>query len=152
MNLDIDTSIANGASHAGKNEKSLHTPPCFDSTAKYEITHQGRKILASAQRQVGGALLQHGSIKLFGVYHHSALRPTVNPEKQPQLLNRSQFNRLARLFVHTIGSSLGVIFSNGIVSASRQELLRVQGVRIAENPISRRDFIKQNVSHKSLSK
>jgi lipoate-protein ligase A len=51
----------------------LITAPCFESVARYELTVDGGKILASAQRQVGRAILQHGSIKLQGLVGHPAL-------------------------------------------------------------------------------
>ncbi len=37
---------------------------CFASSARYEIEHNGRKIVGSAQRVFGRTLLQHGSILL----------------------------------------------------------------------------------------
>ncbi len=37
---------------------------CFTSTARYEITWRGRKVVGSAQRRFGNAVLQHGSILL----------------------------------------------------------------------------------------
>jgi len=39
-------------------------PSCFSSPSWYEITVGGKKICGSAQRRVGGAFLQHGSILL----------------------------------------------------------------------------------------
>lgn len=43
-------------------------PPCFASTAKWEVTCRGRKLVGSAQRRIRGAILQHGSI-LIGPEH-----------------------------------------------------------------------------------
>lgn len=37
---------------------------CFTSTARYEITLDGKKVVGSAQRRFGNAVLQHGSILL----------------------------------------------------------------------------------------
>ncbi len=37
---------------------------CFTSTARYEITWHGKKVVGSAQRRFGNAVLQHGSILL----------------------------------------------------------------------------------------
>ena len=39
-------------------------PPCLDSASRHEIAVSGKKIIASAQRRTGSALLQHGSILL----------------------------------------------------------------------------------------
>jgi lipoate-protein ligase A len=41
---------------------------CFTSTARYEITWKGKKVVGSAQRRFGNAVLQHGSI-LLGEEH-----------------------------------------------------------------------------------
>ena len=37
---------------------------CFTSTARYEITLNGKKVVGSAQRRFGNAVLQHGSIPI----------------------------------------------------------------------------------------
>lgn len=37
---------------------------CFATSAKYEIHHNGRKVVGSAQRRLGESFLQHGSIIL----------------------------------------------------------------------------------------
>ncbi len=42
--------------------------PCFSSSARYEIEVEGRKLVGSAQRRIGSAVLQHGSI-LIGNAH-----------------------------------------------------------------------------------
>src|SRR5262249_35049301 len=44
------------------------TPPCFASTARYELTLGGRKLAGIAQRAVLGALLQQGSLLLGGAH------------------------------------------------------------------------------------
>jgi lipoate-protein ligase A len=41
-------------------------PVCFQFPSDYEITFAGKKIIGSAQARRSGALLQHGSIPLFG--------------------------------------------------------------------------------------
>ena len=41
---------------------------CYASTVQYEIGYQGKKLVGSAQRRIGGAVLQHGSI-LIGEKH-----------------------------------------------------------------------------------
>jgi lipoyl(octanoyl) transferase len=38
--------------------------PCFSSSARYEIEFEGRKLVGSAQRRIGNAVLQHGSLLL----------------------------------------------------------------------------------------
>jgi lipoate-protein ligase A len=41
---------------------------CFSVPAKSEIKYTGKKIVGSAQRKIGGTLLQHGSI-MCGNFH-----------------------------------------------------------------------------------
>ncbi|MEI8133666.1 MAG: biotin/lipoate A/B protein ligase family protein [bacterium] len=43
---------------------SLTNLACFASTARYEISWHGKKVIGSAQRRFGSAILQHGSILL----------------------------------------------------------------------------------------
>jgi lipoate-protein ligase A len=43
---------------------SLTNIACFTSTARYEISWNGKKVVGSAQRRFGNAVLQHGSILL----------------------------------------------------------------------------------------
>src|SRR5439155_10620743 len=47
---------------------SLTNIACFTSTARYEISWHGKKVVGSAQRRFGNAVLQHGSI-LLGEEH-----------------------------------------------------------------------------------
>ncbi len=42
--------------------------PCFSSSARYEIEFGGKKLVGRAQRRIGSAVLQHGSI-LIGEAH-----------------------------------------------------------------------------------
>ena len=51
---------------AGAPHPSSREPRCFTSTAPGEVCVGGRKILGSAQRRSGRALLQHGSLLLRG--------------------------------------------------------------------------------------
>ena len=48
------------------------TAPCFTSTAQYEVTLLGRKLIGSAQQRIGNTLLQHGSL-LLGPQHKQIL-------------------------------------------------------------------------------
>jgi lipoate-protein ligase A len=64
---------------------------CFASSARYEITCEGKKVVGSAQRRFGNAVLQHGSI-LLGNEHlrlGEFLRiPDEEKTKMKELLRR----------------------------------------------------------------
>lgn len=52
--------------HAGNGFGLLDNPVCFEVPSDYEITLKGKKIIGSAQARKKGAVLQHGSLPLFG--------------------------------------------------------------------------------------
>jgi lipoate-protein ligase A len=61
--LGIDAEmVSRSGRHAGMVKSGTQEPACFSSPSWYEILARGRKIIGSAQRRVGGAFLQHGSI------------------------------------------------------------------------------------------
>jgi len=61
--LGIDAEmVSRSGRHAGMVKSGTQEPACFSSPSWYEILVRGRKIIGSAQRRVGGAFLQHGSI------------------------------------------------------------------------------------------
>ncbi len=43
---------------------SLTNAACFASSARHEVTYDGKKVIGSAQRRFGNVVLQHGSILL----------------------------------------------------------------------------------------
>lgn len=43
-------------------------PPCFASAVRFEIVVGGRKLVGSAQRRTGNAVLQHGSLLIDGTH------------------------------------------------------------------------------------
>jgi lipoate-protein ligase A len=91
----------------------VHSPsvsrrqPCFASAARYELMAAGGKVIASAQRRIGRALLQHGSIKLEGVASHAALDVKTVVEHELQPLGKREFDKNAELFMRTWQSALG---------------------------------------------
>ncbi len=71
----------------------------------------GRKIIASAQKRLWDAILQHGSIKLQGLARHPALDGDVDRIADVgQALTEERFRQLAAQFRLVMGASLGVEF------------------------------------------
>lgn len=73
----VHEAIARALAHAGvptdfcrsqpdfrKRYASAEAVPCFTASARYELQVEGRKIVGSAQRRRGDAILQHGSMPL----------------------------------------------------------------------------------------
>jgi lipoate-protein ligase A len=61
-------------SEAGDDLRTLYRDaaslPCFTSSARSELLVAGRKLVGSAQRKIGGVVLQHGSV-LIGPEHRA---------------------------------------------------------------------------------
>ena len=60
--LELTTSEAAG----DPADKSPAGPACFDAPSNYEITHDSRKLVGSAQVRKKGVVLQHGTLPLIG--------------------------------------------------------------------------------------
>jgi lipoate-protein ligase A len=55
------------------------TEACFNSVSKYEIIHQGQKIVGGAQRRKGNSFIHQGSIKINGIQENRAIGQTAVP-------------------------------------------------------------------------
>ncbi|MBN1448847.1 MAG: lipoate--protein ligase family protein [Bacteroidetes bacterium] len=64
--------------------------PCFSSSARYEIEFGGKKLVGSAQRRIGSAVLQHGSILIGDAHLRLADLLTVDEDVRAQLRHDMQ--------------------------------------------------------------
>ncbi len=64
------------------------SPPCFVSSGRYEIVVGGRKLVGSAQRRVGGGMLQHGSILVDATHEKLADFLLVESESRRGVVRR----------------------------------------------------------------
>ena len=64
----VKTQLERSRSLPTRPRRESISSPCFSSTAKHEVTLQGRKLIGSAQRRLQGMILQHGSL-LIGPEH-----------------------------------------------------------------------------------
>jgi lipoate-protein ligase A len=122
----------------------FHSAPCFASRAKYELVEGQNKVVASAQRRIGSALLQHGSIKLRGVPFHPALG---GPESAyfgaAKPLSAKEFARTAACFAKTVGENLGIAFELSTLSSEEMMTVTRKANEIKKNPLACRQLIKQ---------
>ncbi len=61
---------------------------CFASSARYEIMKDGKKLVGSAQRLLGGTLLQHGSILIGAGHEKLADIANVKSESKREILRK----------------------------------------------------------------
>lgn len=116
----------------------FHKAPCFASSARYELMHEGQKVVASAQRRFGSGLMQHGSIKLGGVVAHPALDNLSQVEKTSQPIVKKEFGGYARLFGEIFASHLEVDLVEGGLDGNDQAEIREYAHWVNENRVNRR--------------
>ncbi len=152
--LEIKANYVRNSSAHFLSKDLFHTQPCFQSHSRHEIVGENGKIIASAQRRIGDAFLQHGSIKISGIAHHPALAsmPTNYLDiKDIQPLGSSSFRNFADLFSCSMGQSLGIAFD--LEELSQEEFTEVlaMAAQLKEKRLIRRELIAQ-ISHQvSLS-
>jgi lipoate-protein ligase A len=61
---------------------------CFASSARYEVTYKGRKVVGSAQRLYGDVLLQHGSILLDSGHEQLAYVSANKSDRSKEVLRQ----------------------------------------------------------------
>ncbi len=61
--------------------------PCFSATSRYELTVNNKKLVGSAQRKMGGMILQHGSILLEGNQEEMVELTNLEPKRNKKLQN-----------------------------------------------------------------
>lgn len=112
---------------------------CFASTARHELTANGRKIVASAQRRIGDCFLQHGSIKLAGIANHPALRGIhTRTESILQPLEREEFDAIASHFVVALAQGLGLLRVTELGGAGQLDRVTCIATELCDNPLSPR--------------
>ena len=135
----VSTEIVRRSSPSNSAPEYFHTAPCFDSVARDELVCGGRKILASAQRRVGSAFLQHGSIKLSGLATHPALTPTDRSDRTPlDPVDESRFNAYFDRFKRAMSESLELQRSTGELLPDTPEAVSQRGYSLRNNPLERR--------------
>lgn len=66
--LGVKTDFAKGETKLNQFYKNELSESCFASSARYELTIEGKKLVGSAQRIIDNILLQHGSIPIDNSY------------------------------------------------------------------------------------
>ena len=64
-------------------------PPCFVSAGRFEVVVAGRKLIGSAQRRIGAAVLQHGSLLTDDTHLELAAVLRVRSEPERALIRRT---------------------------------------------------------------
>jgi lipoate-protein ligase A len=84
---------------------TLTNAACFASSARHEVTFEGRKVIGSAQRRFGTVVLQHGSILLHDDHLKLPEYLTLAPVDRSRMLEhlRQETSTLSEVFGRAIG-------------------------------------------------
>lgn len=101
---------------------------CFSAAARYEIMVHGKKLVGSAQRKLGDAVLQHGSI-LLGDGHLALADYLASPEEE-----KARFREAIRERTTSVSGCLGRDVTWGqAVESLRQGFEQSLGVHLVDD-------------------
>jgi hypothetical protein len=139
--LGISTQVVRRSGADAREAVNRSVKSCFASTARYELVAGNLKVLASAQRQIGAVVFQHGSIKLRGAVPHPALPDLPSVCRQDaQPLGRSDLEGLARVFGTAMSGVFGVSEYSLSNSSDAFPGLIDRLRKLKENPLMKRDL------------
>lgn len=107
-------------------------PACFDTPSNYEITHEGRKLVGSAQVRKTGVVLQHGTLPLVGDVGRLVDALRLDSEQERKQMRADLRNRAT-----TLASALGreVTFEEAVQAMARG-FTRVLDLNLVEDQLS----------------
>ncbi|HWR84227.1 MAG TPA: hypothetical protein VN285_13080 [Candidatus Deferrimicrobium sp.] len=151
--LGIESRSAHGLPRHVGSARSFHTLPCFASASRFEVVSGSDKVVASAQRRIGAAYLQHGAIKLSGIAPHPALRGASYRSlcaESVAPLTTEVFEQAANLFRSRVTEYLELTTEDRQLAGVDRETVCSRARFIQENPMSVRDFFQHWTSKNSL--
>lgn len=138
--VGIESNYAGRSSREFAHKDSFHRSPCFASTARYEVTSEIGKVVASAACWRGQSLMQHGSIKIGGIASHLAL-PEVGKAPRPRAegaVGASSFTSLAKPFERAFVDQFGLTFAQADIPSEERAQIQKASEWIKKNPTSAR--------------
>jgi lipoate-protein ligase A len=123
----------------------FHRAACFASQARYEIVADEKKVVASAARRHGDAVLQHGAIKLAGAAAHPALHGLeaegATYSVDPQPISDEARLHACGLFHEIMARRLGIDVTSGFFSHTELDEQNDLALTIKHSPSNRRFFL-----------
>lgn len=148
----VPSDVVTRSAPADASPAIFHKAPCFASAARHELIAADRKIIASAQRQVDGVILQHGSIKLRGLAPHPAL-PGVGRAGQANVareVGRAIWRQAEASFRDIMGAHLRAKLVACELSEASVAEIRRMAEAVHAGPLARRAPVKQTALANSL--
>jgi lipoate-protein ligase A len=142
-NLGLNAEYARQSSSIDAKPVQQNKAPCFASVSRYEVVSSGKKIIASAQRRIGKAFLQHGSIKILGIDNHPALwGQDGQVQKNIQPITQEQFNKISLDFGNTIKENFHLESVEYHLSNRENHEINLISEELKANPLENRKLPK----------
>jgi lipoate-protein ligase A len=110
-------------------------PPCFVSAGRFEVVVSGRKLIGSAQRRLGAAVLQHGSLLTDETHVQLADVLRVDKEADRAAIRRTLVSKTTNLTA-ILSRSLGF---EELAYAMRVGFERAWGITFVDGALSERE-------------
>ena len=125
-----------------RNRVFFHTAPCFASASRYELVSDGRKVVASAQKRIGRAFLQHGAIRLHPIPEHPALGgdPSAYAHGAPRV-TLPDWRRVEEAFGRALAETLDLKIHTGELSPAQVAAIARRSEEIARQPLAPRTIL-----------
>ena len=131
QSLGVEASLERGRPPVPSPRGENLTSPCFSSTSQFEITLQGKKLVGSAQRRIGGIVLQHGSL-LMGSEHKQVVDLMPDNHARLRKTYRQQLEE-STICLEEAGYELNF---NEIASGLREGFARSLDTELLEEPLT----------------
>lgn len=112
---------------------------CFAGRAAQEVLASGKKLVGSAQRRAGGALLQHGSIRLCGDAPAARAAAGLEPGSATSLAELGYgagVEELSEACAKAFAEALGAVLEPGGLSPRELSLVRARSTDRARDALS----------------
>ncbi len=110
-------------------------PPCFVSAGRFEVVVDGRKLIGSAQRRVGAAVLQHGSLLMDGTHLQIADVLRVRTDSEREAVRRT----LARKATDLTALLSPPVGFDVLAQAIRTGFEKAWGIELADGTLTERE-------------
>ena len=149
--LGIESDYVRQSPREERSSAFFHKAPCFKSVSRHELTSQGKKMVASAQKRLECTFLQHGSIKWRGLAHHPALDlPGESIIAPLQPVVEKELAQTAALFGKIFASELDISVRKIGLTEQQESWLAHRSAELEKKPLSRRGIVAQNQNPASL--
>jgi lipoate-protein ligase A len=149
----IDSEYSRAPDTRERRRAFVQSAPCFASTGRFELISRHRKVAASAQRRIQGAVLQHGALKIAGPPAHPALPldPAIVLGDRPSPMAANSFRDHVDTFARAFSRVTGLPIRRRGYSEFELEMIHEWLDTVRKKSTERRDIFKHGPLHFSLS-